>query len=253
MVTGRIHSRESFGAVDGPGIRYVVFMQGCPMRCLYCHNPDSWSADGGEEVTAESILSDYSKNSAFYKNGGITVSGGEPLMQIDFLTELFEGAKKQGIHTCIDTSGVTFNGEGTAYEKKLSRLLESTDLILLDIKHTDPKKHKELTGHSNEGVFAFAKYLAKKNIPIWVRRVVVEGYTDGKEENEALGRFLATLPNLRALEVLPYHDLGKSKYAELGIDYPLADLRPLDSKTLDRVREEILASLRSARIENRNN
>ena len=243
MTKGRIHSCESFGTVDGPGIRFVIFMQGCPMRCIYCHNPDTWSMNGGKDVSAEALLAEYRKNETFYKNGGITVSGGEPLLQIDFLIELFEGAKRRGIHTCIDTSGVTYNGEDTEYGKKLVRLMDFTDLVMLDIKHNDDETHKRMTGRSNKNILEFARFLAKHNVPLWVRRVVVKGYTDGREENLALGRFLATLPNLKAIDVLPYHSLGESKYKELGIDYPLAGMPPMSRDELPRIRREILEEM----------
>ena len=243
MVKGRIHSCETFGTVDGPGIRFVIFMQGCPMRCIYCHNPDTWSTHGGREVSAEELIAEYRKNESFYKKGGITVSGGEPLMQVDFLIELFEAAKKRGIHTCIDTSGVTYNGEDTEYGKKLCRLMESTDLVMLDIKHTDGEMHKQMTGHGNGNILDFARFLADRKIPLWVRRVVVAGYTDEREENLALGRFLATLPNLKAVDVLPYHSLGEAKYKELGLDYPLAGMSPMSADELPRIKREILEGM----------
>ena len=186
MTTGRIHSRESFGTVDGPGIRYVIFMQGCPLRCLYCHNPDTWKIGEGEVVTVKQILSEYEHNKAFYKNGGLTVSGGEPLLQIDFLLELFSEAKKRGIHTCIDTSGVTYDKNNSSYISKLDALMEVCDLVMLDIKHIEGEQHKKLTGRDNSNILEFAKYLAEKNIPVWVRHVVVKGYTDGADEHKAL-------------------------------------------------------------------
>ncbi len=218
---GYIHSKESFGTVDGPGIRYVLFMQGCPMRCLYCHNPDTWEIGGGTEVTADEIIEEYWSNRQFYKNGGITVTGGEPLLQIDFITELFKAARDKKIHTCIDTSGITFTENDGTYRQKLDILMNYTDLVMLDIKHIDPICHKALTAHSNERIIAFARYLEEKNIPLWIRHVVVEGYTDGEEHLLALGRFIGGLRNLKALDVLPYHTMGEAKYRELGIPYPL--------------------------------
>ena len=175
---GRIHSIESFGTVDGPGVRYVVFVQGCPMRCLYCHNPDTWPMNGGKEMEVSEIIDDFEKKRGFYKGGGLTVTGGEPLMQIDFLIELFEEAKRHNIHTCIDSSGIAFKPNNTEFVKKCDRLMKVTDLIMLDIKHIDPVKHKELTSQPNEGILAFAKYTEQKNVPIWIRHVVVPGITD---------------------------------------------------------------------------
>ena len=241
MTKGRIHSRESFGTVDGPGIRYVIFMQGCPMRCLYCHNPDTWKMTGGSEMTVEEILAEYKHNEAFYKNGGMTVTGGEPLLQIDFLLELFEAAKKAGIHTCIDTSGVTYNAENTEYSRKLDRLMELCDLVMLDIKHIDSEVHRRLTGKGNENILEFARYLGRRGVPLWVRHVVVRGYTDGEAEHKALGRFLATLPTLKALDVLPYHTMGAAKYKELGIPYPLEGMEALAYADAEKAKKTILA------------
>jgi pyruvate formate lyase activating enzyme len=214
-MTGYIHSQESFGTVDGPGIRYVIFMQGCPLRCLYCHNPDTWQTRIGSEVTVEEIIRDYKKNKMFYSKGGITVSGGEPLLQIDFLTELFRTASAEGIHTCIDTSGATYNELDNEYLQKLDVLMKYTNLVMLDIKHINPAKHKELTGKDNNNILSFAKYLERKKIPLWVRHVVVEGYTDKKEDLIKLGEFIGRLKNLKGLDVLPYHTMGVNKYKEI--------------------------------------
>ena len=243
MIKGRVHSRESFGTVDGPGIRYVLFLQGCPMRCLYCHNPDTWSTVGGTEMTVSDVLSEYKRNRSFYKNGGITVTGGEPLMQIDFLIELFKAAKGEGIHTCIDTSGATFNGKGTEYEKKLSELLGYTDLVMLDIKMVDREGHKKLTGRDNAEILAFSEYLAEKKIPVWIRHVVVKGYTDLPEESRRLGEFLSTLPNVKALDVLPYHTLGVEKYRALGIEYPLQGVPQVTLAEAAEVKKQILKAM----------
>ena len=167
---GFIHSIETFGSVDGPGIRYVVFMQGCPMRCLYCHNPDTWDIGKGREVEAEELIREYEKNKMFYRSGGITVTGGEPLLQIDFLIELFSLAKARGIHTCLDTSGITYSECNNTYLAKLDELMRYTDLVMLDIKHIDPLKHREITSRDNSGILAFAGYLADKGIPVWIRQ-----------------------------------------------------------------------------------
>ncbi len=243
---GRIHSTESFGTVDGPGIRFVIFMQGCPMRCLYCHNPDTWKTSGGKTVTAEELIDEYRKNRDFYRNGGITVTGGEPLLQIDFITELFKMAKDYGIHTAIDTSGITYN-EKEEYVAKLDELMKYTDLVLLDVKHINDEKHKALTAHSNERILAFAKYLEKRNVPLWARHVVVEGYTDDEKDLYALGLFLGGLKNLKALDVLPYHTMGVEKYKEIGIPYPLEGVAPTSQEKKNAAKDIILRGIKAAR------
>jgi len=245
-MTGFIHSKESFGTVDGPGIRYVLFMQGCPMRCLYCHNPDTWKTDEGTEITVEEIIEEFNKNRAFYSKGGITVSGGEPLLQLPFITELFRKCKEENIHTCIDTSGITYN-DGKEYIEKLDILLSYTDLVMLDIKHIESENHKALTGHRNENVLAFAKHLEEKNIPLWIRHVVVEGYTDKKEDLIKLGKFIGELKNLKGLDVLPYHTMGVNKYKELGIPYKLEGVPALPKSEAQKAREYILYGIRKSR------
>jgi len=220
-MNGFIHSTESFGTVDGPGVRFVVFLQGCPMRCQYCHNPDTWKMNTGAVRSAQSLIKDYERNAAFYKKGGITVTGGEALMQIDFLLELFQLAKQKNIHTCLDTSGITYRPGESHYNEKLDELMKVTDLVMLDIKHIDPEGHKALTGHDNAGILAFAKYLEQKNVPVWIRHVVVPGITDEEGQLTRLGSFLGTLSNVKALDVLPYHIMGVTKYEQLDIPYPL--------------------------------
>ncbi len=217
---GYIHSIETFGAVDGPGVRFVVFFQGCPLRCQYCHNPDTWEVGKGAPTDVDSVLRKMLRNISFYKRGGITATGGEPLLQIDFLTMLFKKAKENDIHTCLDTSGITFNVSDT---QKIDTLLEYTDLVLLDIKHIDSDKHKALTGFPNHNILSFARYLNQKNIPVWIRHVVVPGITDDKEYLEKLGNFLSDFDNVEKIETLPYHSMAKHKYENLGIDYPLSD------------------------------
>ncbi len=244
---GLIHSTESFGTVDGPGIRYVLFMQGCPMRCLYCHNPDTWDKNGGVPMSADEVLSHYEKNKAFYSKGGITVTGGEPLLQIDFLIELFEKAAQRGIHTCIDTSGITYNPSNAEYMQKLDRLMAVTSLVMLDIKHIDAAHHKMLTGMDNAPVLGFAKYLEGRGVPTWIRYVVVEGYTDDDEYLYRLGQFVGGLKNVKALDVLPYHNMGESKYEELGMEYPLKGMRPLDSTDAIKAKAKIVEGIRQAR------
>ena len=249
-IRGRIHSIESFGTVDGPGIRFVVFMQGCPMRCLYCHNPDTWDTKGGREVSATELIDEYRKNRDFYRAGGITVTGGEPLLQLDFLIEFFRMAKDYGIHTAIDTSGITYN-ENAAYLARLDELMKYTDLVLLDVKHINNEKHKALTGHSNERVIAFAKYLEKKSIPIWARHVVIEGYTADEDDLYQLGLFLGTLKNLKALDTLPYHTLGVKKYEELSIPYPLEGVAPTSAEKKKLCAEKILEGIKASRAQKR--
>lgn len=246
-MTGRIHSTESFGTVDGPGIRFVVFLQGCPMRCLYCHNPDTWDVTGGRLMSAHEVLALYEKNRAFYSGGGLTVTGGEPLLQIDFLLELFSKAKEKGIHTALDTSGITYNEKNTEYMQKLEELMKYTDLVMLDIKQINDVKHKALTGASNRAPLAFAKYLEEKGISVWIRHVVVEGYTDNEDDLFALGEFIGKLKNVKALDVLPYHSMGESKYESLGIPYALKGMRALDQASAVRAKQKILEGVRYAR------
>lgn len=241
---GRIHSLESFGTVDGPGTRYVVFLQGCPMRCAYCHNPDTWEINTGTEMDASYIMEQYERNSMFYQNGGITVTGGEPLLQVDFLIELFTLAKKKKVHTCIDTSGITYKPTNTEYNKKLDQLMELTDLVMLDIKHIDPEKHKELTSQPNDGILAFAKYLEEKQVDVWIRHVVVPGITDDDTYLFKLGYFIGGLSNLKALDVLPYHDMAKPKYVKLGMEYKLKDVPPLEASVAVEKKKIILSGVK---------
>lgn len=245
-MNGKIHSIESFGTVDGPGIRMVVFFQGCPMRCLYCHNPDTWDIKGGREMTVEEILNQYEANRAFYKNGGLTATGGEPMLQLPFLIELFQAAKKKGIHTCLDTSGITFRKDQPAYLEKLNRLLASTDLVMLDIKHIGQEEHQKLTGQSNDSVLEFARYLDQCGVDIWIRHVVVPGITDKPEDLNRLGQFIGTLRHLKALDVLPYHSMGKAKYEQLGMKYPLADVPDMEKERARALRSYIIEGIRRA-------
>ena len=246
-MVGYIHSQETFGTVDGPGIRYVLFMQGCPFRCLYCHNPDTWQTNTGTAISVDEVIKNFNKNKAFYSNGGITVSGGEPLMQIDFVTKLFRKAKSEGIHTCIDTSGATFNPENPEEVKNFDKLLEYTDLVMLDIKQINPDKHKDLTGKSNENVLAFAKYLDSKNVPVWIRHVIVPGYTDNEEDLFELGKFIGKLHNVKALDVIPYHTLGVHKYKDLGIPYRLENVPPANKENALEAKRIILKGFNQAK------
>ena len=244
---------ESFGTVDGPGIRYVVFLQGCPMRCLYCHNPDTWQPNIGQKKSVDEILKEYESYRPFLKKGGLTVTGGEPMVQLDFVIELFTEAKKKEIHTCIDTSGILFSEENQMYLNKIDKLLKVTDLVMLDVKHIDEEEHKKLTGHSNKNILAFAKYLDKEEIPVWIRHVVVPGITFRRKPLERLGEFLGELHNVKALDVLPYHDLGKVKYEGLKMEYPLSETKPLDKADAIKARNIILYSMRKRLLEEKEN
>ncbi len=249
---GKIHSIETFGTVDGPGVRFVIFFQGCPMRCLYCHNPDTWDFDGGQDMGADELLERFSRNHSFYRTGGLTATGGEPMAQLDFLTELFEKAKALDIHTCLDTSGILFPGEAVSADSpdagevlgRVDRLLAVTDLVMLDIKHMDGGAHKRLTGHDNRNVLAFARHLDALGKPMWIRHVAVPGITFQKEALRRLGKFLKTLSNVEKLEVLPYHAMGKIKYDSLGIKYPLADTPQLTKAEAKEAEEMILHAWR---------
>ena len=246
---GYVHSLESFGTVDGPGIRYVVFLQGCPMRCQYCHNPDTWTPAVGRQMDTDEILAAYERNRVYYRNGGLTVTGGEPLLQIAFVTELFEKAKAADIHTCLDTSGITFQPDNPERMAAFDRLMQVTDLVMLDIKHIDPDKHRILTGQPNDGILAFARYLSDKKIPIWIRHVVVPGITDDAESLYRLGYFIGGLRTLRALDVLPYHTMGITKYEQLGIDYPLKGIPAMDKSRALELRAEIIKGVKQRHAE----
>ena len=226
MTKGYVHSLESFGSADGPGVRYVIFLSGCNMRCQYCHNPDTWKIGGGKEYTTDELLKIAMRYRAYWKKeGGITVSGGEPLLQIDFVTELFKKAKKQNIHTAIDTSANPFTREEPFF-RKWQELMEYTDLVLLDIKHIDNDKHKELTGHTNENILDMAKALNEIHKPVWIRHVLVPRKTDEDESLQKLSDFLSGMDNIERVDVLPYHTLGTFKWKEMGIPYPLEGISP---------------------------
>lgn len=236
-IKGNIHSIETCGTVDGPGIRFVIFMQGCPLRCQYCHNPDTWQTDTNKLMTVDEIMQKYDGVKEFVRSGGITVTGGEPLLQIDFVTELFKVAKNHGIHTALDTSGIIFNPENT---ENINKLLKYTDLVLLDIKHIDDEEHKKLTGASNKNILAFAQYLSDKQIPVWIRHVVVKDITLNEKYLKELGKFLATLNNIKALDILPYHNMAIPKYESLGINYPLKNTLPTSKEEAINARNIIL-------------
>lgn len=220
---GYIHSLESFGLVDGPGVRFVIFLSGCKMRCKYCHNPDTWTLSG-EEWTADKLIQKALRYKSYWKDaGGITVSGGEPLLQLDFLTELFTIAKENNINTVLDTSGQPFCNDKDWLEK-FNKLIDITDLTILDIKAMDETLHKELTGHKNGNILEMAKYLSENGHKMWLRHVLVPELTDSKDELNKLKEFSDSLKTVEKIEILPYHTLGMAKWEKLGIDYPLKDV-----------------------------
>ncbi len=248
-MNGKIHSIETFGTVDGPGTRFVVFVKGCPMRCQYCHNPDTWTQEGAKDMSVEEILKEYDNNKEFYHSGGITVTGGEPLAQIDFLIELFEASKAKGIHTCLDTSGIMFRRNVPETLAKYDRLMKVTDLIMLDIKHIDPEGHKKLTSQPCDNIFDFLKYLDEKEKEIWIRHVIVPGITFNPEYLDRLGYFIGQFKHIKALDVLPYHSMGKTKYEKLGIDYVLKDVPDATKEQAIEARKDILAGMKRRRQE----
>lgn len=225
-MNGFIHSTESFGSVDGPGVRFVIFVAGCPMRCQFCHNPDTWNMQVGEQKSADELLAQALRYRSYWKDGGgITVSGGEPLLQMDFMIELFQKAKEKGINTTIDTSGAPFTREEPFFGK-FKELMKYTDLLLVDIKHIDDEQHKLLTGHTNKNILDMARYLSEIGKPVWIRHVLVPERSDKDEYLKELYKFIKTLDNVEKVEILPYHTFGEYKWKELGYDYPLAGIEP---------------------------
>lgn len=239
VVKGNIHSIETFGTVDGPGVRFVVFFQGCPMRCLYCHNPDTWNFSQNKEMTVDELYNEFYKVKEFTK-GGLTATGGEPLAQIDFLIELFKKFSENNIHTALDTSGILFDENNPKFDE----LIKYTNLVLLDIKHIDDNEHKKLTGHSNKNVLNFAKYLSDKKIPTWIRHVVVPEITYKEEHLYKLGQFIKTLKNVVALDVLPYHNMAISKYKKLNLEYKLEKTPQLSKENGIIARNIILSGMK---------
>ncbi len=231
QVFANVHSIETFGAFDGPGIRYVLFLQGCPFQCQYCHNRDTWDTKVNKTMTVDDVLNDYDIYRTFYKKGGLTVSGGEPLLQINFLIELFKKAKEKGIHTCLDTSGGTYH---PTHHERFKELIQYTDLVLLDIKHINEEKHHSLTKSSNKNVLAFAEFLDKHQIKMIIRHVLVPTLTDDEDDLKELRSFLDTLHHVVAIEVLPYHKAGISKWKELGFNY---ELEHIEKPTLNMIQK----------------
>ena len=225
-VIGRIHSTESFGTVDGPGIRFIVFTQGCRMRCQFCHNPDTWKIGAGHEVTSDEVLAEAMKYRSYWgEKGGITVSGGEPLLQLDFLTDLFKKAKAEGIHTTIDTCGKPFTREEPFFSE-FQELMKYTDMLLFDIKHIDAQGHIDLTKNTNDNILEMARYLSDIKKPVWIRHVLVPERTDYDEYLIRLNAFIETLENVDKVEILPYHTMGRYKWEELDLEYPLEGIDP---------------------------
>ena len=228
----KIHSIETFGTVDGPGIRFVTFFQGCHLQCKYCHNRDTWDINSGNYISVDELFSNILRYKSYIMpKGGFTASGGEPLLQPYFLTSLFKKLKSEGIHTAIDTSGMV------EITEPIKEVLSLTDLILLDIKHINPDKCKELVGFSNEKELAFAKYLSDNGIPIWIRQVIIPGVTDSTEDLLELKKFIFSLKTVKNVELLPYHNLGKHKWENLGVEYKLKDVRLANSEDIKRAKE----------------
>ena len=221
----QVHSIESFGSVDGPGIRFVIFLKGCTMRCQYCHNPDTWSRAGGQLRSVDDVLAQAQRYQSYWgEKGGITVSGGESLLQIHSLTELFRKAKSLGINTCLDTSAQPFSRDSSSFPA-FEELMKYTDLILLDIKHIDSDAHKQLTGWRNENILDCARYLSDIGKPVWIRHVLIPGINDDDESLRNLRAFIDTLRNVERVDVLPYHALGVYKWEQLGIPYALTEVK----------------------------
>lgn len=244
---GRVHSIETMGTVDGPGTRFVVFLQGCPMRCAYCHNPDTWETKGGTLTSVEDLVAQFNKKRVFYRNGGVTVSGGEPLLQPDFLADFFTALhndKHGRVHTCLDSCGYAYSPE---HPERFERVLAQTDMVLLDIKHSDPAGHKKLTGCDPARILAFGDELARRGIKVVIRHVVVPGITDSEEENFNLGRIIGKWSNVVGLEMLPYHTMGIVKYEQLGIPYKLEGIEQMDKTRIPDLRKAVLRGMREVR------
>jgi hypothetical protein len=233
----QVHSIESFGSVDGPGIRFVIFLKGCAMRCQYCHNPDTWNRAGGQLRSVDDVLAQAQRYQSYWgEKGGITVSGGEALLQIKPLTELFRKAKALGINTCLDTSAQPFSRESSNFAA-FEELMKYTDLVLLDIKHIDSDAHKNLTGWRNDNILDCAHYLSDIKKPVWIRHVLVPGINDDDESLRKLRTFIDTLSNVEQVDVLPYHDLGVYKWEQLGIPYALTDVKPPSKGSINHAKE----------------
>lgn len=243
-ILGAVHSVESFGSVDGPGIRFIIFLQGCKMRCRYCHNPDTWDKHADNMKSADELLAQAIRFKSYWgKKGGITVSGGEALLQIDFLIELFKKAKSMGIHTCLDTAAQPFTRENPFFEK-FEKLMLYTDLILFDLKHINNEAHKKLTGWGNENIIDCSKYLSQIEKPVWIRHVLVPTITDKNEYLYELRDYLKTLNNIEKIEVLPYHALGVYKWEKLGIPYTLKEINAPTKEQVEKAQDILNEALR---------
>lgn len=231
-LTGKIHSIETFGTVDGPGIRYVIFLQGCHLRCKYCHNRDTWDTTIGTPKKVSELVQDIQKYSDYIKfsKGGVTVTGGEPLLQPKFLIALFTELKKLGYHTALDTSGMF------PLTPEVKQVLSLTDLVLLDIKHIDDEKCKDLVGFSNKLELEFANYLSENGIKMWIRQVIIPGITDDENDLIRLKEFLQTLKTVEKIELNPYHTLGVYKWEDLGLEYPLKGVRQANTEDIERAK-----------------
>ena len=228
----RIHSVETFGTLDGPGIRYVLFFQGCPLQCRYCQNRDTWDHRGGELRSIDSLVENILGYRGFMvsSGGGLTASGGEPLLQADFVGRLFAEMKENRIHTALDTSGYT------ELSPAVAKLLDNTDLVLLDLKQMDDTAHRVLTGVSNGRILEFAEEVSRRKIPIWIRHVIVPGYTANRNSAEKTALFVAGLRGVERVELLPYHELGRFKWEALGKKYPLEGVKPPDTALMEELR-----------------
>ena len=243
MTKANVHSIESFGSVDGPGVRFIIFLQGCPMRCQFCHNPDTWEIGKGQELSADELLDKAERYKSYWGDeGGITVSGGEALLQIDFLIELFSKAKQRGINTCLDTSAQPFT-RNEPYFSKFEKLMKYTDTILLDIKHINDSEHRKLTHHGNSNILDCAKYLSDTGKKVWIRHVLIPGITDKEEYLTQLNDFIKTLKNVERVEILPYHTLGTFKYEKLNIAYPLKGVESPSKESIDRANAILMKGL----------
>lgn len=233
---GWVHSTETFGTADGPGIRYVLFMSGCPLRCQYCHNPDTWHRQDGTLTTVEEVLADIASYRGFIRaNGGVTLSGGEPLVQPGFCKAVLHGCKALGLHTALDTSGYLGHLADDA-------LLADVDLVLLDIKAATGRRFRSLTGVELKPTIKFAEDLAAINKPVWLRYVLVPGLTDKRDEIESLATFAAGLGNVERVDVLPFHKLGEHKWWDRGLDYRLERVQPPSEESLEQVRATFRAA-----------
>ncbi len=229
MAIGRLHSVETFGALDGPGIRTVFFLQGCPARCMYCHNPDTWNEDDGEQVTVGEVVSRARRGRPYYgENGGVTFSGGEPLLQADFLIEAMDALRRDGIASAIDTSG-------TYFDDKSEDVISHCDMVLLDIKHIDPSGFKELTGREQGTLRLLIDAINRQEKPVWIRQVIVPGFNDDEEYIHELNEFLTRIKDIRKIELLGYHNMAEPKYDRLGIKYRLKGVKPMNSESLEKL------------------